>query len=436
MFNFKISIFLFGIIFSKVVFSAAPINIPGIPGGVPHAVVPINQAFVQLRQHANQQSILDVLNSINNLKEELFSLPNMNGPILDQAPLLARLRAIRDRLNAADPRIKPMLRNLRGSIGNRIDLARIDQNVHAGDGVRGDFNHPNFNAHVQNSLGLITGVIFHITQSLDNAGAIHESVESVGSGTLVNLNAAAVPNIQNLVSGHGQELNGVLTCAHVLESSNAVEIYFVPSSELNLLWGLPNTVAGVGMGPVDLLNFLRTDAHSYKITEYTLWQRRPPAAAAVAASGNSMLATKPMYLENEDMVVARIVPNPGHAFIIYNGAALAAVNFLKHGPGVGLNEYFAIGYPGCNHYDEALPPFANIFDPLLTDDFVPSPLFITKSSLARGVVALNNGQISHRAPAAAGMSGGPLLRTYGNTINVFGVITQGIDDDESGCKLE
>ncbi len=92
----------------------------------------------------------------------------------------------------------------------------------------------------------ITGKIFHITQSLNGAGAIIENVTGVGSGILINQVAGVggVPTINNLAAVPlgdvgVQQLNGVLICAHVLsaEDDEHIEAYFVPSDMLDLIYG-------------------------------------------------------------------------------------------------------------------------------------------------------------------------------------------------------
>ncbi len=77
------------------------------------------------------------------------------------------------------------------------------------------------------------------------------------------------------------------------------------------------------------------------------------------------------------------------------------------------------------------------FSPALIGDLGISPLYITKASVAQqGAVVVNNGQISHKTPSAPGMSGGPLLTVAGNIISIFGVISEGDDNDEFACNLE
>ena len=282
-------------------------------------------------------------------------------------------------------------------------------------------------------------MIFHIVTSRDGVGVVHENVKNVGSGTLVSaVLGGGAPNIQNLVGGGGQPLNAILTCAHVLPSDEdeRIDAYFIPSDALNLDYGLPNDldVATFGAMPaatqVDLIHFLRNSAQSFRIDTYTLWHRHP---ALLARPNNLMVSTKPQYLDNEDMVVATIIPNAGAGFRNYNGAA--NVNFIRgNGPVaahvLGMNPYFAVGFPGCNQYD--ITPLV-AFSQALTDPGV-SPLFVTQGQVAMNV---NNGVVEHSAPAAPGMSGGPLLTIDGGGhIHIFGVITSGIDNAEKACHPE
>lgn len=438
-------------IYCTIIYSSLlGVNIPHIPGFPPAVLLPVDHAFNNLLACANQQPTTNLLVATDNLEDSLF-LPIDITAIPDQTSLLPRLRAIRNSLNGSDPLINPLLKNLKELVSNRIDLARIDQNIYNGRGRIRTFNHPNFTPNVQNALASITGVIFHITKSLGAGGAINESVKGVGSGTLVHFvpDGAGIPTIQNLVAGGNAQLNGILTCAHVLTSDDgeSIEAYFVPSTELNLTFGLPNAINAIaipgGATPNDLILFLRNNPNSFRITSYNLWQRHL-GPGLMFALNNSMTATSPMYLDHEDMIVASITPNAGAILRNYN--APATVNFIRGGvaaaaavagAGAGINEYFSIGYPGCDQYDLTLAPLVGVFDQALTDELSFSPLFITKASIAQqGAIVVNNGQIMHKAPAAAGMSGGPLLMTLGNTVNIFGVITQGSDNDEVACNLE
>lgn len=317
---FRVFIFLVSIIFGTTSFSAVEETVPARK---------VFKAFNSFSRRVTKQAVIKALNRTEKLETALFYPMDMNA-VPDQTLLLTRLRLIRERFNHPNTKaiFGPIIRNLRKLVNNRIDLARIDQNVLAEDGVRGIFDHPDFHPSIPNALRSITGVIFHITKSLDGEGDINEGVERGGSGILVNFiqDGDNVPNVQPLgavlpgVAG-AQQLNGVLTCAHVLTSNggDAIEVYFVPSSELNLHFGLPRDLALLGPHPAanstDLINFLRTNPNSFRITEYSLWQRPAPVAAVVPAPGNSMAVTNPMYLNNEDMIVASIVGNqvPGAA---------------------------------------------------------------------------------------------------------------------------
>lgn len=424
-------------------FGAVNGNIPPIPGPPPAVQLPLDNAFNNLRTRANVQCVNDLFSAVGDLRTAIFIPMDINN-IPNQNQFLTRLRAIRNSLNNTHRRMGPSIRNLQGLISNRIDLARIDQNVLTGLGRRATFNHPNFTINIRQTLSSITGRIFHIKRSLVGGG-IDEEVQGVGSGTLVHFTQAHnnPPDIQQLVPGANQQLNAVLTCAHVLKSddNSVIEVYFVPSDRLNLLFGLPTDLAIAGANPAanlaDFSNFLRTNPYSFRIGQYNLWQRHLGPPGLQCAPNNSMGSTNPMYLDNEDMIVARIEHVPPQVLGVYNGPA--TVDFVKGGANVvahagGINDYFAIGYPGCDHYDVIFPPLANVFNQALLD---VSPLFMTKASIAQqGALQVNNGEVSHNAPAAAGMSGGPLLTVLGNTINIFGVITRGNDNDETACNIE
>jgi hypothetical protein len=425
----RFRLFLFLQLFSLSLFGA---NLPNIPGPVPAVLLPVDNAFNDLLLHANTQATTNLLTAASELERCLFDpLIDTQFPFPNQRPLLDRLRAIKNSLTTADLLMNPLVSNLKSMVVKRIDLARIDQNISSGRGRIGTFAHPNFSQNVQNTLSSITGVIFHITKSLVG-GAINENVNGVGSATLVHF----IPN----AVGTPVPLNGILTCAHVLtsEGGERIEAYFVPSSELNLACGLPDILTGnPAYTTADLIFFLRNSPNSFQITNYSLWQRHP---GLNSLPNNPMNAANPTYINNEDMVIASIAPNPIPGAALRNYNSPATVNFIIGNVAAtahiaAINEYFAIGYPGCDQYD---PANFLAFPQALINALGISPLFVTKASLQQGHLAINNGQISHKAPAAPGMSGGPLLTVAaaGDVISIFGIVTEGDDNDEIACNIE
>ncbi|MBL0941149.1 MAG: F-box protein [Alphaproteobacteria bacterium] len=320
----------------------------------------------------------------------------------------------------------------------RSDLAKLDQQLFTQAGVRGSFNHPDIPLLVQNALNSLVGRIYIITQIPGE----EPIVNGLGSGILASLDRQDSNKPLNLTPG--AQLNGVISCAHNFETegrSHLIGAYFVANKYLDPELGVPLTQSRVPLESHDnLLNFLKTHKNSFEIKDYTISKRTPSGRKIFP--NNNLLMTQPRFAVNEDIIFARFkggwkkqYKHPVNVdFSVINKGRASAIKFNEG------ERYFAIGYPGCPHYDlaefEDQPYFS------LLDDLGVSPLFITSAVFYKATKKsdrnpiFNNGSIKHRASTGKGMSGGPLIKISGNqvvTIKVFGCITATADDEEIGC---
>ncbi len=218
-------------------------------------------------------------------------------------------------------------------------------------------------------------------------------------------------------------LNGILTSAHALNSDEGrSNFYFVQSANLDLATEFPEGIND----KAELTLFLLANGDSFKIGDFTIKNKENNLF-----SNMNLSMGQPQYFANEDVLIGSIHLRIPQAFLLYNNDyPVAFKNFL---PARGDN-YYALGYPGCDHYRLNAPIPLLPYPPLIQDMGI-SPLFITRSTHTRNfpVNANINGTLIHRAPAAEGMSGGPLFHLENNRLNFFGVITEGEDDEEKGC---
>lgn len=211
-----------------------------------------------------------------------------------------------------------------------------------GNGVRSSFNHPDLSVNAQNSLNILTGRIFQI--SVEDSQLV-----STSSGTLANYNPLGI-GIQNklsqLIPGNNQALNSIVTCAHALTSDDGrTTSYFVPSNQIDLLTGLPN---GMGMNPNrnTLIQYLINNQNSFRITGLCAQDKTNLLNPLFYDIDLTM--GQPQFLENEDCVIATIIPNIGGALLQYGGNS--TINFFRNQPPLNTR-CFSLGYPGCFHYN-------------------------------------------------------------------------------------
>lgn len=333
-------------------------------------------------------------------------------------------------------------------LSNRIDLARLDQQIFTGEGVRDSFVHPGIPQEARDVLNTLVGKIYRIIK-IDEESDNDESqgklgskkkkddVESVGSGMLASLGSHGLP--ANL--SPNAKLNGIITAGHnlsVAHSYPVVGVYFIANEHLDPKTSLPVDEEGNPLKTnKQLVQYLKKNPNSFKIEMYAI--RKRTSEGLKVYDHNKIVSTQPLYLDNEDIVFAKFGKEK---FRRYPHSIIVDVGILHkgkaHGTKFGVEDtYFAIGYPGCPHYD-----VRNYSDNLLLDENGLFPLFVTSAHFERKRMDseekkrphFNNGQILHRAPTASGMSGGPLIKIINpSTIKVFGCITGSTEEEEMGC---
>lgn len=437
------------IILCTVFFKIQTFAMEDLPGRLPGIINygQFNQAIVDFpindlassyrdlcRSVSNNESIVNFSAALDSFEEAINGLIPVNilgGQVVvtyNHANFITRSRLTLQRIdNIGHEFLAKNLKAHEKTLKERVDLARIDENVRLGNGVRSSFNHPDLSVNAQNSLNILTGRIFQI--SVEDSQLV-----STSSGTLANYNPLGI-GIQNklpqLIPGNNQALNSIVTCAHALTSDDGrATSYFVPSNQIDLLTGLPN---GMGMNPNrnTLIQYLINNQNSFRITGLCAQDKKNllnPLFYDI-----DLIMGQPQFLENEDCVIATIIPNIGGALLQYGGNS--TINFFRNQPPLNTR-CFSLGYPGCFHYN--LNAFnAHPYTNLINDLRYVSPLLITGNSL--NLPIFNNGLISCRIPAAQGMSGGDLFYETINigqsTLDIFGRVTAGDGNDDFGSYL-
>ncbi len=319
-------------------------------------------------------------------------------------------------------------------LSNRIDLARLDNNISKGFGSRKKID--NFGNKIRKSffslerkkaLSYLTGRIFQVEYIDHNIDINKSNLLGTSSGLLIdwdNINF----KINNLSANSNTALNSILTCAHSFSVEDGrAKAFFVPTKKLNLETGFPKKINDLH-GSAGLIYYLENNKNSYPLNSLHIKDRKLNQWEKI-----SLKMGQPQYLNNEDLVVGRINLS-GKNILNYNEDIPISFDTNDINK-LNCKVIFALGYPGCDHYDvnhltanylvqsEGIAPF-----------FITSRLMNKKSN--RFVVDVNvNGLIKHYSPCAPGMSGGSLfyLNKKDNGINIFGVITAGEDEDEQGC---
>lgn len=383
----------------------------------------------------NNESIGTFCNALNNFRDAInFPIPaqlNLNQIVINynHANFIARGNLTLNRIRAIGNEF--LIRNIKiheEDLSKRLDLARMDENIRLGEGVRSHFNHPNLSVNAQNALRSLTGRIFQI--SVDQ----NPELLSTSTGTLAAFNNVGL-GIQNqllsLIPGNNQLLNSILTCAHAYTTDKGrSQYYFVPSNQLDLCSGLPNGMVVVNNDERDIIAYLRNNQNAFRITTLRIQDNNN---LLHPFDDIDLTMGQPQYLNNEDCVIASIVANPGGNLLQYGGNS--RINFFPNQPILQNMRCFAIGYSGCFHYD--LTAFNLHQHAQLINNFGEvSPLFIMSDSLNNiaNIPQFNNGEVSCHIPSAEGMSGGAMF--YENLINpslnIFGCITSGYNDNDMG----
>ena len=389
-------------------------------------------AYYALRKN---QSLDDLEEAAKDFKYLIYDPIDMLN-IGDQKKYIELVKELKSNLAILPGILSPYFEEYKKELENRLCLAKIDQQLFEGRGRGGDFNHPSFSEDIQNVLNKLIGKIFHIIEERDDHNEPSYHVRHVGSAILAKIDESNQP--VDLSAGNITDLTNALTCSHVIESKpleRLLGIYFVPNDALDSLTGFPPTLHtddplnDIG----ELMYYLRNSPDSYLIDTYTT--RKRVESIPKPSPGNKIKETNPQYLQNEDIVSLELTPKflGLHPFRQFDSQNISvSVKTIRENLPLQFddgNQYFAIGYPGCDHYDLTIEPFSSHAQHSLIDDRGYSPLIVT-SALAKDHRPLfSNGIFKHDAPVAEGMSGGSLLRISGNQIDIFGVISQ----PERGC---
>jgi hypothetical protein len=392
----------------------------------------------------------------NDFKDSIFFPINMNN-ILNQQSYIDEIIDIHDKIENNTGFLKSFFKKNLADLEQRIDLAKIDQQLITQDGHRGNFIFQHIGVNYRNPLTTLVGKIFHITQEKEE----DPEVNDVGSAMLASFNQ----NLPlNMAANKDYSLNGVITCSHVLEASedeHILGVYFVSNQFIDADIGLPLTTTNGNniINSDDLISFLQTDPRSFLINTYTIKNKvnedpyfigMPITETFIGSGkksflGNNINTTKPQYWDNEDIAFGyfknqEIPYRDNNISVCFDSIRKNQALAFNNG-----DRYFAIGYPGCDHYDTDANTYNTnnlLFNKItntqaLIDELGISPLFITSDTVVIGwnnnAPVFNNGIITHSAITAKGMSGGPLIKIENNQINVFGVITSGDINEQEGC---
>ncbi|AIL13690.1 hypothetical protein IM40_09685 (plasmid) [Candidatus Paracaedimonas acanthamoebae] len=328
----------------------------------------LQKSYKKMRKNMHLDELED---RAEKFKERIYDPVNMDN-IGDQTEYISTLRDLKKRLDKVHPILVPYFEDHIDEIDNRLDLARLDLQLFNRRGVRGSFNHPLIPQNIQTSLSSIVGKIFHITQEEGEP----EDVMDIGSGMMAKLINGKPSNIKN-----GDMLNGVMSCAHVLESGgdeHLIGVYFVAHDHLNPITGLPEDQINPVNSAQDLMQYLRTNPNSYEIDLYSI-KRRTNLISII--EGNNVNATNPQYWSNEDIIFGTF-KTVAH---LYSHNTRIKFDTITADTPFKITKrrkpYFAAGYPGCSHYNKR--KFRRESNYSLIKEIGLSPLHITSRAFAR-----------------------------------------------------
>lgn len=429
-----------------------------------------------------RMSYEDIIN-INNLNNLTINIQIFNNTIhfpmdmtaiQDQQNFIDEAVDIYNKLSTYNGLFKLNLMDSLCGLGSRINLAKIDQQLFNQNGVRG-VNHGQIQLNYQAPLSMLAGSVFHITQR----NGFLEEVRGVGSAILASFWGGLPLDLQRNTE---YSLNGIITCSHVLATNNGehIEVYFVPHRLPGIMGGVCSVIdEDIGLPllssdggdittPDNLIAFLKKDPRSFHINTYNVknrvtnrqWNGGIPTMKSLEEGtgnnfeksflGNNISTTTPQYWENEDIAFGYFKDQS----IKYQDPNIT-VNFgtiRENNPVAFINgeRYFAIGYPGCNHYDTRALTYAgaqNLQNKItnhqqLINQLRISPLVVTSATAVIDLLNPNNnsplfdnGLVTYDSICAAKMSGAPLVKldAPNNQIIVFGVNSRGNTILNQGC---
>ena len=376
----------------------------------------LSQAYDQLRAPQNRRNLKRKAEILEN---ELYAPVDRNNPG-DQSNYLKTIRNMSKKLKRADSSVEPDLRRLTTILNERIDLSRIDEQKNDKNILK-NLKDNNESITVVNNL---TGRIFVITQKLDDPDALEETY-GAGSGMFVKLENAIPTSFMQ-----GDILNGVMTCAHVIEvrdDQRLTGVYFVPTPYLDTDSGLPKDSSVISS--TSLMKFLKESPYSYKIDSYSIKDRKNKD---IRINTLDIYNSKLTYNNNEDIIFGN---TKNH---VYNGAMKMNFNCIRNNKLVrfNMNEYYyAVGYPASHHYDIGDLEDDEDYDLIKIEGLCPLTITCAQAHHINSPLQMPRffkGRISHEAPCAGGMSGGALMKINKTEIEVLGVTSSGIDIKEYG----
>ena len=437
-----LSIFFIAMIISQIsngmVLDHRPALLPGVL--LPYAPAQrLSQEYRALRNYLTLPRVRilkSVGDAIYHIRTSIFDHINALPNPVEAQSILDRLNLVYQNLenyehqNNFRQNVEDLLKKTKTDIEHRRDLARIDLAIANGEG----------------GLGNMAPIPLAIA-SQDTQDALRKIV---GRIFVINGN-----DIDSTASGMICTDNSILTCSHALELDEPEnECYFVPTNLLNPDSGFPNGVVDTAdfcaflrhhstVGAANLIGGIDNNVRRIQIF------LTKGHGLSVLSNNNTLADHKPLYEEENDIAIATVNRNFIGVDIHYNvnvldhvdaGLAQIPIRFLRRNIGgaiapirelvpniLPINNYLALGFPGCDHLDPAG------FQAFVADEG-RSPFVLTQS-LGHDMVLHADGRIHHRAPTAKGMSGGPLIILNGNDVHVVGVITSGNNNNEKACFL-
>ncbi len=380
----------------------------------------LRNAYNNLRTTCTPDEFMD---KILNFKESIYT-PIDYTPNNDQMEFLNEIRSLKTNLQNSGPFFKKQFSDAIEVLGNRIDNARIDQQLFTNEAKCG-INHPDFSIEIKSALNEVVGKIFHITQEEGD----DDEVSDVGSAILISLDSTSNLPID---LERGKSLNGLMTCAHVIEANEDEHIigaYFVPNKYIDPRTGFPLN-ANV-TNEESLQDYLHNSNEVYRLSTYYIKIRTGDTPSISGA--NDILSTRPQYWRNEDIVFVKFSNQSTPTYDHDTKLDFSTVR-TDHPKSFSNDEkYYAMGYPGCSHYDPT--NFQTYSHKDLIESIGFAPLFVTSSKFqdSNAYPSFNEGRIQHKAPTASGMSGGVLVKIENENVCIIGNIASGEEEDERGC---
>lgn len=311
-----------------------------------------------------------------------------------------------------------LIRRLKLQLAARISSERIDVDTLQGVGKKA----PKLDT-LLSELKELTGKIFEVVEQEN--GLLEIGLDA--SGSLVSWSETM--GIQNLTPNQQQQLNAILTCAHVLEADRKKFFYFVRTQDLDPNTGFPTNI----QSKTELINFLKSSELSFEISGYTV---KNSANKNPTFHQHNLTMAKPRFMANEDIAIGHIKLSEKQKYPVYIGNRV--VNYTVQLPEENV-PIFALGYGTGAYYPNSdflnMPAYN-----LISNGATATPLMITRRSRS-ALKTFHDGRWSYTPPTTKGMSGGPLYyySNFENTlyfINIIGVVSSGTVTNDMGVPIK